>query len=139
MQRNRMIVLVIALVLIVIIALLFISRGWLAERLYRAAGNRLDDKLSPKLKEKYGADLHYSLDKFWDFYERGIVDQNDLADVVDKMRRLAERDERKDREIFDFIAYVSRIYTDAMHEYHKKHPYFQPPEPDSAVIDLNQI
>ena len=139
MQKKRMIALILAAAVVVIVLLLFLSKGWLAENLYRSAGGRVDEKLNERLSEKYSADLNYTLDKFWEFYEKGIVNRNDLTDVVDKMKQLAEREEIKDREIFDFITYVSRIYTDAMHDYHKSHPYFQPQEPDTAQIDLNQI
>ena len=139
MQRKRMIALILTAAFVVIVFLLFLSKGWLAESFYRSAGRRVDEKLNERLSEKYSADLNYTLEKFWDFYERGIVNRNDLADVVEKMKRLAEREEIKDREIFDFITYVSRIYTDALHEYHKNHPYFQPQEPDTTQIDLNQI
>ncbi len=139
MQRKRMITLILVSAVFVIAVLLLLSKGWLTESLYRSAGKRIDEKLNERLSEKYSADLNYTLDKFWEFYEKGIVNRNDLTDVVDKMKRLAEREEIKDREIFDFITYISRIYTDAMHEYHKNHPYFQPPEPDTVQIDLNQI
>lgn len=139
MQRKRMIALILVSAVVVIAVLLLLSKGWLTESLYRSAGKRIDNKLNERLSEKYSADLNYTLDKFWEFYEKDIVNRNDLTDVVDKMKRLAEREEIKDREIFDFITYVSRIYTDAMHEYHKNHPYFQPPEPDTVQIDLNQI
>ncbi len=139
MQRKSMITLIVAIAVVAIVLLLFLSKDWLTESLYRSAGKRIDEKLNERLSEKYSADLNYTLDTFWDFYEKGIVDRNDLADVVDKMKRLAEREEIKDREIFDFITYVSRIYTDAMHQYHKTHPYFQPPEPDTVQVDLNRI
>ena len=139
MQRKRMITLILVSAVFVIAVLLLLSKGWLTESLYRSAGKRIDEKLNERLSEKYSADLNYTLDKFWEFYEKGIVNRNDLTDVVDKMKRLAEREEIKEREIFDFITYISRIYTDAMHEYHKNHPYFQPPEPDTVQIDLNQI
>ena len=137
MQRKRMITLIATAAVVAIVLILFLSKGWLAESLYRSAGKRIDEKLNERLSEKYSADLNYTLDKFWDFYEKGIVNQNDLTDVVDKMKQLAEREEIKDREIFDFTTYVSRIYTEAMHEYHKNHPYFQPPEPDTIQVDLN--
>jgi ABC-type transporter MlaC component len=134
-----MIALILVSAVVVIAVILLLSKGWLTESLYRSAGKRIDEKLNERLSEKYSADLNYTLDKFWEFYEKGIVNRNDLTDVVDKMKRLAEREEIKDREIFDFITYISRIYTDALHEYHKNHPYFQPPEPDTVQIDLNQI
>ncbi len=139
MQKKRMIALILTATVVVIVLLLFLSKGWLAENLYRSAGERVDEKLNERLSEKYSADLNYTLDKFWEFYESGIVNRNDLTDVMDKMKQLAEREEIKNRDIFDFITYVSRIYTDAMHEYHKNHPYFQPQEPDTVQIDLNQI
>lgn len=139
MKRSRAIALGAVVAVVVIAVVLYLSKGWLTESLYRSSVVRLDDKLNERLSEKYSADLDYTMNTFWDFYEKGIVDQNDLTDVVEKMRQLIEREEIKDREIFDFIAYVSRLYTEAMHEYHEKHPYFQPPEPDSVQIDLNRI
>jgi hypothetical protein len=127
MQKKRLITIVVAVLVIIVLISLIVSRGRIAERLYRRSGERIAEQLSADLRAKYNADLTYTLDKFWEFYEKGIVNRNDLSDVMEKMKLLSGKESIRDRDIFDFIAYVSRIYTDAMNEYHEKHPYFQPP------------
>jgi hypothetical protein len=127
MQKKWPLAVIITVLIVVIIVSLIVVRGRIAERLYRQSGERIAEKLSAELLAKYHADLTYSLDKFWEFYEKGIVSRNDLTDVMEKMKLLREKERIRDRDIFDFITYVSRIYTDAMNEYHEKQPYFQPP------------
>ena len=129
---------IIAIIVIALVLALVLSRGWLKESIYRRSSERLAEKLSPDLHAKYTADLVYTLDKFWEFYEKGIVGQNDLTDVMDKMNYLMGKDTIRDREIFDFISYASRIYTDAMNRYHDDHPYLQPQIEDTLRIELNQ-
>lgn len=107
-------------VAIIVIATLLIIRESVTERVYRQTGEDLTRRLPPKLEEKYGEELRYTLDKFWSCYESDIVSQNDLNDVVDRMRNLKEKDDLEDRNVFDFIGFVSRVYTDALHEHHRR-------------------
>ena len=105
---------------IVIVAVLLLMRGGISERVYRGTGEAVADKLPPALHEKYAEELRYTLDKFWSCYEDEIVSRNDLNDVMDRMRRLRGKDVIEDEDIFDFIGFVSRIYTDGLHRRHKR-------------------
>jgi len=136
-MKKSWVIPIIAIVVIALILALVLSRGRLKESIYRKNGERLAEKLSPELGAKYMTDLVYTLDKFWEFYEKGIVGRNDLTDVMDKMNYLRGKDAIRDRDIFDFISYVSRIYTDAMNRYHEDHPYIQPQIEDTLRIELN--
>ncbi len=137
-MRKKWVIPVVAIVVIAIVLAAVLSRGRLNESIYRKNGERLAEKLSPQLQAKYMNDLVYTLDKFWEFYEKKIVNQNDLTDVMEKMNYLRGKETIRDRDIFDFISYVSRIYTDAMNKYHENHPYFQQQINDTLRIELNQ-
>jgi len=89
-------------------------RDAIAERMFMRSGRQLEAALGPDLQKKYGNDLQYTLKTFWKFYDRGLVGRNDLNDVMDKMKTLRGRDSIAEMEIFDFIGYVSRLYTEAM-------------------------
>jgi hypothetical protein len=130
MRKKWLIAAIASVVVVIIVVTLVLSRGWIAERLYRKSGERLGERLSPQLRAKYSADLVYTLDKFWEFYEKGIVNRNDLVDVMEKMKLVQDKEKILDRDIFDFISYVSRIYTDAMNRYHESLPYVRP-----SVVD----
>ncbi len=119
-SKKRITVLIALLVIVIVIVSLFLSRQWMSKQVYMRAGHQLSERLTPEQQTKYGEDLRYTLDKFWSFYEKGLISQNDLTDVVEKMKRLGRKREVENMELFDFIGYVSRIYTDAMHEYHEK-------------------
>jgi hypothetical protein len=110
----------------VVIALL-LMRGSLSKKVYDGTGATLAGRLSPELREKYGEELRYTLDKFWSCYEDDIVSRNDLNDVMDRMRILTDRDAVDDEEVFEFIGFVSRIYTDAIHEHHRRTMPEEPP------------
>jgi hypothetical protein len=137
-MKKIWVITIIAVIVLALVLTIVLSRGWLRESIYRKSGERLAGSLSPELQAKYMTDLVYTLDKFWEFYEKGIVSQNDLTDVMDKMNYLTGKDTIRDRDIFDFISYVSRMYTDAMNRYHENHPYFQPQLEDTLRIELNQ-
>ncbi len=117
MRKRWIIAIVIVAAAVLAFSLTFHFRGRIARRVYFRTGERLADKLPPKLAVKYYEELGYTLDKFWSCYESDIVSQNDLTDVMERMRRLEQKDEVTDREIFDLIGYVSRIYVDAIREY----------------------
>jgi hypothetical protein len=99
---------------------MYVSRDSISRKVYERTGERLAGRMTPEQREKYGADLTYTLDTFWKFRERGLISQNDLADVMDKMKRLAGKDRLEDMEIFDFIGYVSRIYTEVIRKNREK-------------------
>ncbi|HER43487.1 MAG TPA: hypothetical protein ENO08_03410 [Candidatus Eisenbacteria bacterium] len=134
MKKNHMILAITVVVAAAILALV-LSRGMLRERIYRKSGERLAERFSPEIKAKYMHDYLYTIDKFWEFYEKGIVNQNDLTDVTAKMNYLREKETVRDGDIFDFISYVSRIYTDAMNRYHEEQ--YRQRIPDTLRIELS--
>lgn len=120
-MRHRLTAVYIAVgVAIVAIVALFVMRGTVSKRVYTSTGDALAQRIPSELREKYGQELHYTLDKFWSCYESEIVSQNDLNDVMDRMRYLQKRNSIEDEDIFTFIGFVSRIYTDALHEHHQR-------------------
>jgi len=116
MNRRKLMIAIASVVAIaaVLIALV-LSRGWIAKQAYDRSGAGLAAKLSPELEKKYAADLRYTLATFWKFHDRGLVSRNDLNDVMEKMKLLRAKKEITEMEIFDFIGYVSRLYTEAIH------------------------
>lgn len=115
MNRKRLVIAIGAIVVAAaLITAIVSSRQWIAHRTYDRAGARLAARFNPTQEKKYGKDLRYTLDKFWEFYEEGLVSQNDLNDVVDKTKSLRTKKELTDMDIFDYIGYVSRLYTEAM-------------------------
>ena len=119
MKRKR-ITLAIAAAAVAIIVLLVAGGDWISSLSYRRAGGRLAARLPSRLAEKYGEELRYTLDKFWNCYRSGICSRNDMTDVMDRMRRLSGADEPTDEEIFDFIGFVSRLYTDRFEDHHRR-------------------
>jgi hypothetical protein len=115
MNRKRLLIAIAAVVVAAaIIFVLVSSREWIAHRSYRHAGAALAARFNEHQEKKYGNDLRYTLDKFWEFYRKGLVSQNDLNDVVEKTRELREKKQITDMDIFDYIGYVSGLYTEAM-------------------------
>jgi hypothetical protein len=119
MTRNGKILAIVAAVVVIAI-LLVAGKGWISSLSYRRAGDRLEGRLSPKLHDKYGEELRYTLDKFWSCYRSGTCSRNDMTDVMDRMRALASGDEITDAQVFDFIGFVSRLYTDRFEELHER-------------------
>lgn len=115
MNRKRLLVAIVALAVVAAIAVMLLSsRQWIVHRSYDRAGAGLASRFNAAQEKKYGADLRYTLDKFWEFYEKGLVSRNDLNDVVEKTRSLRAKKEITDMDIFDYIGYVSGLYTEAM-------------------------
>jgi hypothetical protein len=115
MKDRRVTVAVFILVAAVaVVTVLLNSKERIAKRVYMRSSRNLVSKLSPTLQQKYGTELRYTLDKFWEFYEQGLLSREDLNDVMDRMKMLRAKKSITDREIFDFIGYVSRLYTEAM-------------------------
>jgi hypothetical protein len=117
--KNRKVAIAITAIvaLIVIVSLLVTSRHWIAHQSYLAAGRGLAAKLTPPQKEQFSSDLTYTLATFWKFYEKGLVSRNDVNDVMEKMSMLRSKKQLADMDVFDFIGYVSRLYTEAMHKH----------------------
>jgi len=116
MDRKRSALIITFIAAIAVVVALYLARGWVVERVYFKTAEKVADKFSTKAKSKYFDDFHYTTNKFWTFYQNGTVSRNDLNDVIWKMRKLEKKREVSDTEAFDFIGYVSRLYTDAMNE-----------------------
>ena len=104
MNRRRFLIAIAAVVVAAaLIATLVSSRQWIAHTSYRRAGAGLAARLNPTQEKKYGNDLRYTLDKFWEFYEKDLVSQNDLNDVMEKTKSLRAKKDVTDMDIFDYI------------------------------------
>ncbi len=117
---KRNIIIIAALAVIIAAGGLYFMRGQIKTSVYRNETGKLIDVLPAELAEKYGEELDYTMDKFWSCYEDGIVSQNDMTDVMDRLRTLRSQREIKDLDVFEFIGYVSRCYTDAMNKRHQE-------------------
>ena len=122
LDRKILILLAVLLVLAGGLSLLFLSRNSISKNVFLKSGERLGDRMNAEQREKYGDELTYTLEKFWRFYEEDLVSRNDLNDVMEKMDRLSRKQELGNMEIFDFIGYVSRIYTEAMRKRQYNNP-----------------
>lgn len=104
---------------VVVIVALMAGRGWISSRSYYRAADRLSSSMPADLQAKYGEELKYTIDKFWNCYEEDICSRNDMTDVMDEMKRLPSGGEITDSDIFKFIGFVSRLYTDRLDKYHR--------------------
>jgi hypothetical protein len=104
---------------VVVIVALVAGRGWISSRSYYRAADRLSSSMPADLQAKYGEELKYTIDKFWNCYEEDICSRNDMTDVMDGMKRLTSGGEITDSDIFKFIGFVSRLYTDRLDKYHR--------------------
>ncbi len=104
---------------VVVIVALVAGRGWISSRSYYRAADRLSSSMPADLQAKYGEELKYTIDKFWNCYEEDICSRNDMTDVMDEMKRLTSGGEITDSDIFKFIGFVSRLYTDRLDKYHR--------------------
>ena len=102
---------------VVIIALLIVTyslRDFISEKRFMTKAERLADKIPPEHKEHYEKEFYYAINKFWECYEKKVVSENDLIDVLDYIDDLNRKEQVSREEIFDFLGYVSRIYTTAI-------------------------
>jgi tRNA C32,U32 (ribose-2'-O)-methylase TrmJ len=120
MPRRRIAPVIALAAVVVLIVVLLLMRGSLSKRVYWRTGTEIEQRLDPKLAERYGEELRYTLDKFWSCYEEGIVSRNDLNEVMDRMRLVLARDTIEDEDVFNLIGLVSRIYTDKLREHHDR-------------------
>jgi hypothetical protein len=105
---------------VLIIAALMAGKGWISSRAYFRAAGRLSSSMPADLQAKYGEDLKYTVDKFWKCYDEDICSRNDMTDVMDHMKRLTGSGGITNSDIFEFIGFVSRIYTDRLDDYHRE-------------------
>jgi len=106
--------------IVVLIAVLVAGKEWISSRSYFRTANSLSSSMPADLQAKYGEELKYTIDKFWNCYEEKICSRNDMTDVMDGMKRLTAGSEITDSDIFEFIGFVSRIYTDRLDDHHRE-------------------
>ncbi len=117
---TRRTVIVIVILVLAASAALFVIKGNIPKKLYYGQGKRISSTLRPGIEEKYREDFSYTLDKFWSCYESGIVTQEDMTDVMERMKKLGSEGEISEKEMFEMIGYISRIYTDRMRAHHEE-------------------
>ncbi len=117
--KYRNVIITGAAVVVVIVALVA-GRGWISSMSYHRYADRLYSSMPADLQAKYGDELEYTADKFWDCYEEDICSRNDVTDVMDEMQRLTSGGEITESDIFEFIGFVSRIYTDRLDDHHRE-------------------
>ena len=119
MKMKRTLIITVAIA-IVGIGIMIAFRSTIGGSVYNKEVASLSSVLPSEISTKYGNELTYTMDKFWSCYSDEIVSQNDMTDVMQRLRDLRSKPEIKDLDVFKFIGYVSRIYTDAMNEKHQK-------------------
>ena len=112
--------LIIGAAALAIIMALVAGRGYISSRAYFRAAGRLSSSLTTDLQTKYGGELQDATDKFWSCYDQEICSRNDMTDVMDYMKRLTAGGEISDSDIFEFLGFVTRLYTDRMEVHHRK-------------------
>ncbi|MDD4857956.1 MAG: hypothetical protein PHD74_07600 [Candidatus Krumholzibacteria bacterium] len=121
MNRKTLAIAIVSLVVcIAIVAILVSSRHWLTHQAYMRSARSLESRLDPTLANKYAKDMQYTLDKFWRCYERGLVSRNDLNDVMEKMHLLRDKKNLENMDVFDFLGYVSELYTEAIQKHQRE-------------------
>ena len=119
--RRILFISLVAAAIVVAIVLLLANREDVMLSVYESEGEKLVRRIPPDYRDRYTDELRYTLEKFWSAYEREYVTQNDLTDVVDRMRTLNARPEVTRMDIFRFIDDVSRLYTDAFNKAHEEY------------------
>lgn len=115
MNRRKLTIIVASLAVCAAIVFAIVSsRQWIAHEAYTRSSKKLEARLTQAQQKKYASDLRYTLDKFWQFYDKGLISRNDLNDVMEKMGALRDKKTIEEMDLFDFIGYVSRLYTEAM-------------------------
>lgn len=111
--------LIIGAAAVVVISALVAGRGYISSRAYFRAAGRLSSSLDADLQTKYGAELQDAIDKFKSCYDQEICSRNDMTDVMDYMKRLTAGGEITDSDIFEFLLFVTRLYTDRIEVHHR--------------------
>ncbi len=119
MKKGRTAI-ILAAVAVGAVAAIILMRGSIGSKVYQKEAKALSKVLPEKLAAKYGEELTYTLNKFWSCYQDGIVSQNDMTDVMDRLRELRSQSEITDLDVFKFIGFVSRLYTDGINKRHEE-------------------
>lgn len=112
---NKKLIMMIAAALSVLLVL-FIFKGFISKQIYMMQVNELADKVPAPADDRinYKEDLRYTMNKLWSSRQEKIITQNDLNEVLDRLKALNRKENVTEKEIFDFIDYVSNIYTTAI-------------------------
>jgi len=106
--------LIISTIVVIIIILLFMAKPWTERMIFFKNANEILRKTDNLTRDKYLKDYNYTVNKFWELYKKGYLTRNDLNEVVWHMRKLNRQREISDREVFNLINFISRIYIDAL-------------------------
>jgi len=106
--------LIISSIVVIVIILLIMAKPWTERMIYFKNANEILQKTDNLTRDKYLKDYNYTVNKFWELYKKGYLTRNDLNEVVWHMRKLNRQKEISDREIFNLINFISRIYIDAL-------------------------
>jgi len=106
--------LIISTIVVIVIILLIMAKPWTERMIYFKNANEILQKTDNLTRDKYLKDYNYTVNKFWELYKKGYLTRNDLNEVVWHMRKLNRQKEISDREIFNLINFISRIYIDAL-------------------------
>ncbi len=106
--------LIISTIVVIVIILLIMAKPWTERMIYFKNANEILQKTDNLTRDKYLKDYNYTVNKFWELYKKGYLTKNDLNEVVWHMRKLNRQKEISDREVFNLINFISRIYIDAL-------------------------
>ena len=101
-------------IVIIAIILLVMAKPWTEKLIYFKNANEVLQKTDRLTKDKYQKEYNYTINKFWKLYKKGYLTRNDLNEVVWHMRKLKGQKEITDKEIFNLIGFISRMYIDAL-------------------------
>ena len=103
-----------------VILVLLLARGWISEHVYDREVDKLVGRFSAEQLIKYEKEIRYIMQKFWSCYEEGIVTQNDMNDVMEKMRQLSSKSRIEKKELYGFADFVSNTFSEAIQKYQEK-------------------
>ena len=113
MKRKWTILAALVALAAIAVATLFLMRSYTMKSAYDRAAAKLASRLDPSVRERFEADYTYTLETFWKFYQKDLVSRNDLNDVMDRMKQLSSQREVSQSDVFNFLGFVSGIYTRA--------------------------
>ena len=120
MRKKILFTISAAVAVAAVILALLLTRSWISERVYNNEVNKLVSRFSAEQLLKYEEEFRYIMQKFWSCYEEDIVTQNDMNDVMEKMRRLSSKSLIDKKELYGFAEFVSNTYSQAIQEYQEE-------------------
>lgn len=111
-MNKKLIIMITAALSVVLV--LFLLKGFISKQIYMRQVNELAEKVPAGDGINYKEDLRYTMNKLWSSRQENLTTQNDLNEVLDRLKALNRKETVTRNEIFDFIDYVSDIYTTAI-------------------------